>query len=121
MARRRALLSFVLFAAVAAPARADVPPEPDDCSLEKQCKDGATCPTLGGEIDAACAAEKTKAGMTLKCQQKKAGVAKAVYCKEAKKGCLKSSVASAPGDAGGLVAFAALGVALLQRRSRRRV
>ena len=115
---RHAALWFLVVAGFAAPAFADLPPAADDCTLEKQCKDGATCPALGGVIDADCAAQMGKSGMALKCQQEKAGVAKAVYCKQGKRGCFKSTVASSRGDSEWILAFAAL-AALGYRRCRR--
>jgi hypothetical protein len=127
----RALLSaallFFSLAFSAQPARADLPPGPpppaDDCTLDKQCKDGQTCPTLGGEVDKDCAAGMAKSGLALNCVQKRATVGKAVYCPAAKKGCGKSSVAPLETGGGttalGLIA-AGLAVAALRRaRSRR--
>jgi len=129
-----AIASFVALAlaTLAAPARADVPPGPppaaDDCTVDKQCKDGQTCPTLGGQVDQDCAAGMAKNGLVQKCVQNKATIGKAVFCPgaAAKKGCGKSSVA--PTDtrdtSGGTTALgltlAALAVAGLRRaRSRR--
>lgn len=125
-----AVAVLAVLASVAAPARADVPPGPppgtDDCTVDKQCKDGATCPTLGGEVDKDCAAEMAKKGFAQKCMQNKATVGKAVFCPgAAKKGCGKSSVAplSAGNGEGTLalgLAATALAVAGLRRaRSRR--
>jgi len=127
----RPTLSFALAAALAlalaaSPAAADVAPNsaapPDDCTTDKQCKDGATCPTLGGEIDKDCAKDMADKGFVLKCQQQKATVARAVYCPAAKKGCGKSSVAPASAEpfAWGLAVSALAAAAALRRaRSRR--
>jgi hypothetical protein len=106
---------------------ADVPsPSPQvqaDCTLDKQCKDGAVCPTLGGAIDADCAADKAQRKMVLKCQTPNPSVGKAIYCPAAKSGCGKSSVASSNMSDGRVaIAVGAMflaGVALRRARSRR--
>jgi hypothetical protein len=130
----RALLTSILFAALAfaaPPARADVPPGPpvspnDDCTVEKQCKDGKTCPTLGGDVDKDCAADMAKSGLVQKCVQRRGTIGKAVFCPGpgAKKGCAKSSVAPT-GTSGegttalGLIAAGLVVAGLRRARSRR--
>jgi MYXO-CTERM domain-containing protein len=122
MARLAALALAAVVLAGAHAARADVvAPSTDDCTVDKQCKDGQSCPTLGGIIDADCAKDMATKGLALKCQQQKATVARAVYCPQAKSRCGKSSVAPEPagGVAPTLLVLGLVAVALRRARSRR--
>jgi hypothetical protein len=126
-----ARMAAFLFAAVlgvfalAADVRPGPPPSPskDDCTVDKQCKDGAVCPTLGGTIDKDCADDKAKKSMVLKCQSSNPSVGKAVYCPSSKAACGKSSVAGGGSeDATFVFALGATllaGGALRRARSRR--
>jgi hypothetical protein len=77
-----ALAALTTITLLAAPCLADIAPRgaTEDCTLDKQCPDGATCKWKMGSVDSACEAAARGKGLERRCKSNGGSFASMIYC-----------------------------------------